>query len=66
MELTLLRFCIESVFAESLENLFDMLLVGSIVLRVDEDVVQINNNANIKEISKDGINKLLEHCRGID
>ena len=65
MELTLLRFHIEPVFAESLKNLLDMLLVGSIVLRVDEDVIQINNDANIKEMSKDGINKPLECCRGI-
>ena len=65
MELTLLRFCVEPVFAESLEDLLDMLLVGSLVLRVNEDVIQVDNDANIKEISKDCIDKLLECCRGV-
>ena len=64
VELTLLRFCVEPVFAELPEDLLDMLLVESLVLGVDEDVIQVNNNANIKEISEDSINKLLERCMG--
>ena len=65
MELTVLRFRIEPVFAELPEDLSDMLLVGSLVLRVGEDVVQVNDNTNIKEISIDGINKPLESHRSV-
>ena len=65
VELTLLRYCIEPIFAELPEDLLDMLLVGSLVLGVDVDVIQVDDDTNIKEISKDHVDKLLECCRGV-
>ena len=47
MEFTFLGFGIESVFAEVLEHLSDMLPVGSLILGVNEDVVQVDYDANI-------------------
>ena len=47
MEFTFLRFGKESVFVEALENLSDMLPVGSLILRVNENIVQVEYDANI-------------------
>ena len=47
MEFTFLRFGIESMFAEALEHLSDVLPVGSLILRVNEDVVQVDYDTNI-------------------
>ena len=65
MEFTFFRFHVKSVFAEPSEDLSDMLFVRSHVLREDKDVVQINYNANIEEICKDSVDKLLKSHRGI-
>ena len=47
MEFTFLRFGIESVFAEASEHLSDVLPVGSLILRVNEDIIQVDYDANI-------------------
>jgi hypothetical protein len=47
VKFTFFWFGIKSVLAESVENLSDMLLVGSIVHRVDKDVIQIDYDTNI-------------------
>ena len=47
MEFTFLGFGIESMFAEVLEHLSDMLPVGSLILRVNEDIVLVDYDANI-------------------
>ena len=47
MELTLLRLGEEAVCTELPEDFSDMLLVGDHVSRVDENVVQVDYNANI-------------------
>ena len=47
MEHTLLGFGEEAICVESLKDFLDMLLVGSHVSGVDEDVVQVYYNANI-------------------
>ena len=60
MEFTFFWLCIETVLVESPEDLPDMLLVGSLVHRIDKDVIQVDDNTN-----KDCINKLLECHRSI-
>ena len=57
MEFAFFGFHVKSVFAEPSEDLSDMLFVRSHVLGEDKDVVQINYNANIKEICKDSVDK---------
>ena len=47
MEFTFLGFGIESVFAEVLEHLLDMLPVESLILEVNENIVQVDYDTNI-------------------
>ena len=47
MEFTFLGLGIESVFAEVLEHLLDMLPVGSLILEVNEDIIQVDYDTNI-------------------
>ena len=47
MEFTFFWFFIETVLAESPEDLPDMFFVGSLVRRVDQDVMQVDDNTNI-------------------
>ena len=42
-----------------------MLLMGRFISGVDQDVVKVDNNTDIQHICKDGIDKVLESCRGI-
>ena len=62
MEFTFFGFHIKSVFAEPSEDLSDMLFVRSHVLGEDKDVIQIDYNANIEEICKDGVETRTSLC----
>ena len=42
-----------------------MLLVRFHILRVDEDVIEVYDNADTQHVSKDCVDKALECCRGI-
>ena len=42
-----------------------MLLVGLHILRVDEDVIEVHDDADVEHISEDSVNKALEGCRGV-
>jgi hypothetical protein len=53
------------MFTESFEYFSGVLLMGCKVLGIDEDVVQIDNDAYIKHIGKDAIDKALESCWSI-
>ena len=48
MELTILRFGEEIVFLEMSEDFADMSLMGFNILRIYEDVIQIDDNADIE------------------
>jgi len=48
MELTFLRFGEEIVFPETSEDFVDMSLMGFNILRIYEDVIQIDDNADIE------------------
>jgi len=47
------------------EYFLDVLLVGLHILGVDEDVVEVHDNAEIQHVGKDGVDKVLECCRGV-
>ena len=47
MEFTFLRFGKESVFAEASEHLLDMLPVESLIIRVNENIFQVDYDTNI-------------------
>ena len=47
MKFIFLGFGVESVFVEVLEHLSDMLPVESLILGVNEDIVQVDYDANI-------------------
>ena len=65
MELTFLWFGEKAMQPEMAEHLPDMLLVRLHVLGVDEDVVEVHDDADIQHVSKDGVDKPLECCRGV-
>ena len=65
MEFTFFGFGIETMFTESTEYFSDVLLMGREVMGIDEDVVQIYDNAYIQHIRKHAIDKALECCWGI-
>jgi len=47
------------------EYFLDVLLVGLHILRVDEDVVEVHNDADVEHVSENSVDKVLEGCRGI-
>ena len=52
MKFTFLSFSIKAVFVKSGKDLADVLLVLGRIVRIDEDVVQIDNNAYIKQVAE--------------
>jgi hypothetical protein len=65
MEFALFRLGVKSVFAELAENLADMLAMRYFVRGVDQDIVEVDDHANIEKISEDGVNKPLERSGGV-
>ena len=65
MELTFLWLGKEIVLSEALEDFADVFLMGLKVLGVYQDVIQIDNNADIKEICEDTIDESLKGCGSI-
>ena len=65
MEFTLLWLGEEIVLSEVSEDFMDVFLMGLEVLAVYQDVIQIDDNTDIKEICEDAIDELLESCRSI-
>jgi hypothetical protein len=52
MKRAFLRRSVEAIFAKPREDFANMLLMSEHVLRVDEDVVEIDNNAYIEHIGE--------------
>ena len=65
MELTFLWLGEEIVLSETSEAFVDMSLMGLEVLRVYQDVIQIDDSTDIEEIHEDTIDKSLKSHRGI-
>ncbi|KAI6156661.1 hypothetical protein BKA82DRAFT_162480, partial [Pisolithus tinctorius] len=62
VELALFWLSKEAMLAEAAEDLFYMLVVQLLIVGVDEDVIKVNNNADIEHVSEDAVNKPLESC----
>ena len=65
MKLTFLWLGEEIVLLEASEDFTDVFLMGLEVLGVYQDVIQIDDNTDIKEICEDTIDKLLKGHRSI-
>ena len=65
VEFALVCAGVEVVLAESSEDFLDMFLVVHGVVGVDEDVVEVDNNADVEEVGEDVVDKLLESCGGV-
>ena len=65
MELTFLWLGEEIVLSEVSEDFADVFLMGLKVLGVYQDVIQIDNYTDVKEVHEDAIDELLESCRSI-
>ena len=56
---------IKAMFPEPAEDFFDMLFVLGQVVRVDEDVVKVDDDTDIEEITEDVVHETLKGRRGI-
>src|SRR5882672_1884492 len=65
MELTFVCTGKKSISAESAKYFSDVSLVFGNVVRVDEDVIQIDDDNDINHVREDVIHKPLESCRSI-
>ena len=65
MEFTLICSGKETMFVESVENFINMFLMLRDVFSVDENVVKVDNDTNIKEIMENFIYEPLESSRSI-
>ncbi|KAF8623746.1 hypothetical protein AX17_007300, partial [Amanita inopinata Kibby_2008] len=64
-KLALLNLGIELMLSESVENFADVLLMICGVIGVDEDVVQIDDDADVEHIAEDIVHEVLERPKGI-
>ena len=53
------------MFLKPLENFLNMCLVLQHVVGIDQDIVKVNNYADIKHVREDVIDKMLKRCWGI-
>ena len=60
MEFAFFCLCIQSQFAKSFQHFFDMALVLHDIIRVDQDVVQVDYYAHIKEVREYVVYEMLE------
>ena len=65
MELTLIRTSIKSVFPKASEDFPDMLPVLGGIIRIDEDVIKVDDNRNVNHVGKDVVHKTLESGRSV-
>lgn len=65
MELALVRFSIQVMSPQRLQNQLYVLFVFFLVVGVDEDVVQVNDDEDVEVGGKDGVNQALENGWGV-
>jgi hypothetical protein len=53
------------VLAESVENFFDVFPVLFWHVGIDEDVIDVDEDANVEEVGKDVLHKTLKGCGSI-
>ena len=63
---TFLCFGIKTSLTETLEYFFYMpVMLGHVIIRVDEYIIQINHNTDIQKVRENAIHELLEGCGSI-
>jgi len=60
MEFAFFYLCIQSQFAESFQHFFDVAPVLHDIIRVDQDVVQVDYYTHIKEVREYVVHEALE------
>jgi hypothetical protein len=55
----------KAMLPESAEDFFNMLFVLGHIIRVNQDVIKVDDDTNIKEVTKDVVHELLKSYRGI-
>ena len=66
MELTLVGLSVETLFPEAAEDFSDVLLMVGRVVRVDEDVIEVDNHVDVEQVLEDVVHKTLEGYGSID
>ena len=67
VKLTFSGICVEAVFLEPAEDFFfDVLFVLRHVVGVDDDVVEVDDDTDIEEVTEDVVHETLKGCRGIE
>jgi hypothetical protein len=56
---------IQAMLPESVEDFFDMLFVLGHIIRVDQDVIKVDNDTDVEEVAEDVVHEVLEGHRGI-
>uniref|UniRef100_A0A0W0FVA6 Uncharacterized protein n=1 Tax=Moniliophthora roreri TaxID=221103 RepID=A0A0W0FVA6_MONRR len=65
VELTLLGITEQAVLLESPKDLLDMLLMVVHVFGVDKNVVKVDDNTDVQQVSENGVDKMLESGRSV-
>jgi hypothetical protein len=65
MEFTFLHFRIKLVFAESAENSFEVFPMFFRSVGIDEDVVDVDEDRDVKEVRKYVVHETLKGCGSI-
>ena len=60
MESAFIGSSIKTIFAKSLEYLMDMFLVKFFVVRIDKDVVKVDDYADIEHVREDVVHESLK------
>ena len=65
MPVAFICFGVETVFPQASEQFADVFLMLFEIIGIDEDVIEIDHNAFVKQISKDVVHKPLERGRRV-
>jgi hypothetical protein len=65
MEFTFLRFRRTLVLAKSSENFFDVFPMFFRGVGIDEDVIDVDEDADVEDVGKDVVHESLKGCRSI-
>ena len=60
MKFTFFCLCVQSCFSELFQDLFNVALVLCNIVRVDQDVVQVDYYAHIQEVGEYIVHEVLE------
>lgn len=65
VKLTFVCTSIKFIFLKLLENFTDIFAVLSRIVKIDQNVIEVNDNGNIDHIREDIVYETLKSCRSI-